>query len=311
MLKVIQLLVISSLFSHASFADTHMEEVCKNSITVNGSMVSKDDINFYKGAERVYTFGKSHTKGYFLSVFHNGPLKELSFQFRPYDLKEKDGKIYILFGHEIKVLDKNNFGVINTFKTSAKKISKLHELASELEVTEDKIYIAHGSLGLVVLKTEDGEVLHEKKFELPHSNSHISRATGIALQADRIYLAYDNVTYDFNSKKRAFEGLLISDLQLNRLKTTSIKVKREALHEPSLDIIDGMLVSQNLTNIYVYKMNNLMKDKWFWPRKRLYNFDGFNFLGNPYLENGLIKGCFSRYDQHSEEFQVKYNEVKY
>jgi len=302
--------IIAIMVGLSVFASVELQSFCKNSIKSEGSILQKDDISFYKGSDKTYAYGKSHTIGNFLKVFKGDQeVETIPFDYKIMDMKEDGDKLYILQPQYLMILDKQSLALISIAKTTNQYIEKKHQIAKEFEIYNDAIFIAHGSLGLSVLDKTNGTILKEVVFELPHHEKQISSATGIAISKDRVYLAYDNVTYDFNRKKRAFEGLLVLDIHLNKLKAISIKQNREALHEPSLSIIDGKLYSQNLQNIYVYSTKNILKAKHFWPKRRLFKFNnGSQLMGKPMIEKGKIKGCFSKYIPGSDSFSAFFDE---
>ena len=301
--------LIAIMIGLTVFANSELQSFCKNSIKSEGSILQKDDISFYQGSEKKYAYGRSHNIGNFLKVFNGEQTETIPFDFKIMDMKEHGDKIYILQPQNLMVLKKDTLELESLFKTTNQFIEKKHQIAREFEILNDAVFIAHGSLGLSIIDKTDGRIIKEAVFELPHHEKQISSATGIAISKEHIYLAYDNVTYDFNRKKRAFEGLLILDHHLNKLKALSIKQNREALHEPSLSIIDGKLYSQNLQNIYVYTTKNILKAKNLWPKRRLFKFNkGSQLMGKPIIEKGKIKGCFSKYLPEVDAFSAFFDE---
>ncbi|OUR95487.1 hypothetical protein A9Q84_16775 [Halobacteriovorax marinus] len=304
------LVLILLTFSQYSIAATYLEKLCKDAIITIDGRSSQNLIKLYEGSS-TFIFGKTRKNGNFITKLDNDEIKTLDqLDLKIHDLKESGDKLYALSNNSILVLDKLSLNELTIFKTSKDNISLKHQRASEIEIIQDKIFIAHGSLGLIVLNKKTGEMVDHNEYSLPHKKGHISRATGLAIWEDKILLAYDNVTYNYGSKKRAFEGLLVADLiTLEKIKTTSINTRREALHEPSLDFVDGKLFSQNLHLIFEYDLNKLLKAKYFWPMKRRWFFDGHEIIGKPLLSNGKIRSCFKKYNSNLDTFSSRYFEV--
>jgi hypothetical protein len=301
--------ILALMIGLSVYASTNLQNFCKDSIKSEGSMLQKDEVNFYKGKDRTFAYGRSHKIGNYLKVFKGESEETIPFDFKIMDMKEVGDKIYILQPQHFMVLNSSTLALEALHKTTHQFIEKKHQIAREFEIIGESVYIAHGSFGLVVLNKNTGLITKEAVFDLPHAKNHLSSATGIAVAKDRIYMAYDNVTYDFNTKKRAFEGLLILDHELNKLKAIPIKQNREALHEPSLSIIDGDLYSQNLEHIYVYSTKKIMRAKKFWPKKRLFRFfDGARLMSKPIIEKDKLKGCFSKYNPDTDSFSAFFRE---
>ncbi|EQC51568.1 hypothetical protein [Bacteriovorax sp. DB6_IX] len=297
--------MIAILIGLSVYANVHMKGFCKNSIKSEGSVLHKDDISFYESQGRTYAYGKSLDEGNFLKIFTKEGVETIPFDYKVMDMKEVGNQIFLLQPQNLMVLDKETLKLEGLYKTTHQYLEKKHQIAREFEVLGDQIFIAHGSFGLSVLDKKTGEITKEAIFNLPHGPNQISQATGIAISKEHIYLSYDNVTYNFGTKKRAFEGLLVLDHELNKLKALSIKQNREALHEPSLSIVDGKLYSQNLGHIYVYPTKNILKAKNFWPKRRLFKFNNESqLLGKPIIKKDKLKGCFSKYNPERDSFSA-------
>ncbi len=309
-MKVFKILSLALLISTSVLSNSILNEFCQESIKVEGSQLIRDDIKFHQGIDRLYIYGKSHSSGNFVGFYKNGSRYSIPSRDEVIDLKEVGERIFILSFDTVLVLDKTTLIPLNAFSTTDTYIEHKHQMPREIEVIAEKIYVAHGSLGISEIDMTTN-TRTEKLFELPHAKNHLSAATGIAVDRNenKVYIAYDNVTYDFGKKTRAFEGLVIADKSLNKLKAISIKQNREALHEPSLELIDGMLYSQNLDFIFVYPTKKLMRARKLWPKRRLFSFTNKSqLMSQATISNGKVKGCFSKYDPSTGSFLAFFDE---
>ena len=123
---------------------------------------------------------------------------------------------------------------------------------------------------------------------------------------------FDNITYDFGDKTRAFEGMVLADQKtLKTQKIIWLNQKREALHEPSLERDGDVLYSQNLHIIFNYRIDKIEKLRSLNPNRRLYNFNRRALIGKPMVENKTITGCFREYYSDNEKPKVIYSSFSY
>lgn len=252
--------------------------------------VKGDGTTHYKTKKSHYIF-----KGRKLYKFENEMTTLLPSKYPIKAVKEYNDKIYILTGEHIFVRHLSDLSFDFAFNTSLTQLNKRHEEAQDLAIVNGVIYVAHGSKGVVKIDPMSGSILDQRTFDLPHDTGHISTATGISSVNNLLYVMMDNVTYNFSTKKRAFEGLVILNESLNQEKVISIRQSREALHYPKSFATNEFLISRNLHNLYFYDMKKMNKARSLWPKRRLYNFDGLMLASNPAFYNNEVSGCFSKY----------------
>ncbi len=274
-------------------ASSYIKKTCNKAYS-EGTPTNK--IEMTEGQNKQFVYGKDRNEGYFFDVVENDTLKErILTEYLPLDTKENDGYIYTLFANQIIVRDALTLNVVMKIKTTKNSITNKHQAASELHIVDNNIYVAHGSLHLVVIDKKSGSIINNTKYDVQKKPSHVSRMTGIEVYNGTIYMMFDNVTYDFSDQTRAFEGMLNVDLKtLKPTKQIWINQRVEALHEPSLQRDGENLYSQNLHLVFNYKVKNLNRLRTLRPNRRLYNFDNFKLLGSPIISQGKIKGCYTK-----------------
>ena len=162
------------------------------------------------------------------------------------------------------------------------------------------------------MNKHSGEIIKNVKFDVQKKATHESRLTGLEIFQDKIYMMFDNVTYDFGDKTRAFEGMLIVNKKdLKREKILWLNQKREALHEPSLERDGNVLYSQNLHLIFNYKIDKIDRMRSLNPNRRLYNFNNRKLVGTPIVKEKTIYGCFRETYSQSDEPKAIYSTFKY
>ena len=305
---ILSLLILSSALAN------HFDLLCEKSLRYQNGQTVSDKIELFKGNENNYAIGKKQGTGYFLDITNKS--NELTFssseKMLPKDLKEYEGKIYILFADRIQVRDSINYNLLHEFATLKSPIANKYQAAWEIEILDDKIYMAHGSEHLVILNRATGKIIDKKKFDVQKKPSHRSILSGIEVYQNKIYMMFDNITYDFGDKTRAFEGMVLADQKtLKTQKIIWLNQKREALHEPSLERDGDVLYSQNLHIIFNYRIDKIEKLRSLNPNRRLYNFNRRALIGKPMVENKTITGCFREYYSDNEKPKVIYSSFSY
>ncbi len=225
------------------------------------------------------------------------------------DISTSNNSTYVLLPSKIIKINNVNLNTEDSYDLKL-VVQSSNDLPHGFTIKDETFYIAYGKHGLVKMNMNDRE-LKIFSFTLPHDKGQISKTTGVAINGTDLFLLYDNVTYDFSTNKRAFEGVVMTSLeQLNNYKAISIRADREALHEGNLYIRDGKLYSQNLHILFEYDLNKLKKAKYFWPQRRLFNFEGNQILGRATVKNKTISGCFKNYDQSTDSFTSFFSTVK-
>ena len=305
--------IIFALITSFSFSNEYFSKICHNAITTQGNYIYTDKINFHPTQNGTYIFGLTRKFGGFIDFFNENKNEvsfTMNFDKRIYDLQEDEEYIYALTKDRVLKINKISKKV-QEMRTLESPPLKRKEFALEIELIHHKIYVAHGSHHLVVLDKDSGEILTKKNFSLPHhSNGHQSALTGLVKFEDRLLLSFDNITYDFANKRRAFEGLVVADIEtLKQEKAIQINWKREALADPSLDIYEGKLYSQNLEILFQYDLNRAIQSKVFKPNKRYHSLNKSTILGRAFVQDGKIKGCFQKYHVEKGVFSSFYNEI--
>ncbi|MFG1500758.1 hypothetical protein ABMA70_11180 [Halobacteriovorax sp. XZX-3] len=279
-MKQVLLVVIISLIAFAS--EGNLDSFCAS---------KKGDTGHYKSGSNYYIF-----KGPFLYKFEEEQIRLIFSKYEIRSVKEYKGKLYILTPDYVFVHNLNNYEFVTSFPSTHLPIIQKHQSAQDMTIMNDKLFIAHGSLGLMKIDLSSYNVESAHNFDLPHDSSQVSTATGIDNDGKRIFVMLDNVTYNFSTKKRAFEGLVILDENMNQDNVLSIRQNREALHMPKAVIHNGFLISKNIQNLYFYEISELNKIKSLWPKRRLYDFAGDDLASTPAIVDGKVYGCFNQYD---------------
>lgn len=251
----------------------------------------KGDTGHYKNGDNYYIY-----KGPFLYKFEDDQIRLIFSKYEIRSVREYGKKLYILTPDYIFVHGLGDYEFITSFPSTNQTISKKHETAQDMAILNNKLYIAHGSLGIIKIDLQSNSIESTHFFDLPHETGQLSTATGIDTDSRRIYVMLDNVTYNFSTKKRAYEGLVILDENLNQERVVPIRQNREALHMPKAIISGEYLVSRNLQNLYFYKLGNIDRVKTLWPKRRLYDFAGVDLKSNPWITNNKVYGCFNLYN---------------
>ncbi len=293
--------VLASSYMHSLCSDAYVDGKATNNITIKEGQVNN------------YIFGKDRSDGYFFDIVQNDQLVErMQTQFLPLDTIEDNGYIYTLYSNQIIVKDANNLNVVMKMKTTKNPITNKHQAASEIHIEGNNIYIAHGSLHLVIMDKKSGLTINQVKYDIQKKKSHISRLTGLEVHNNKIYMMYDNVTYDFGDQTRAFEGMLIVDkTSLKPIKQIWIKQSQEALHEPTLNRDGNTLYSQNLHLIFNYNIDKLERLRTLRPNRRLYNFDNLKLIGKPIVKDRKISGCFKKRASQNGDISSTYYQYTY
>lgn len=126
------------------------------------------------------------------------------------DLAIVEDELWILFDDHLNVVDRHTGREVAQVKTTIEGLSEpRHERAYEMTVAGEKIYVAHGSLGLSVINIANKKL--EKTFDLglrTQKEGHWSRAVGVAQAAGNLYLTIDGVTLQTETSK-PLNGLII------------------------------------------------------------------------------------------------------
>ena len=305
---IIGLLIISSALAN------HFDLLCENALQYQNGNAKSDKIELFPGSLNNYAIGKKVNNGYFVDITNkdNELITSTKEQMLPKDLKEHDSKIYILFADRIQVRDALNYNLITEFPTVKSPITDKYQAAWELSIVEDKIFVAHGSRHLVIINRLNGKILDQKKYDVQKKASHRSMLTGIEIYQNKIYMMFDNITYDFGDKTRAFEGMVLAKQNdLKAQKVIWLNQNKEALHEPGLERDGEILYSQNLHIIFNYRIDRIEKLRTLRPNRRLYNFNRRALVGKPMVSNKTIEGCFREYYSDNDEPRAIYSTFKY
>lgn len=224
------------------------------------------------------------------------------------DLKVFNDKIYVLHEDKVSIYTKE-FILLNQISIKMSIFSK-HDLPTSFELHENKIYIGHGERGLVVINIDD-ESQEIYSYPLPHASTQRSKITGIAIHGQFLIMLFDNITYDFNTDKRAFEGVVISSFDnLKSGHAISIRQDREAHHEGNLYISGNKLYSQHLHILFELDIKKLLNGKYFYPQRRLFNFEDQYIYGRATVINKNVIGCFRQYEPETDTFKLSFNTFK-
>ena len=99
MLNLVKILFCIAIMSNAIIANEELEKICENSLTQQGSYIYRDKLNFYQGNESVYVFGKSRTKGGFITINSPSGAQELNLNEIPKDIYEKGAHLFVLLNN--------------------------------------------------------------------------------------------------------------------------------------------------------------------------------------------------------------------
>ena len=212
------------------------------------------------------------------------------------DIKLENEIVYILIGTELRVYDISQLKFVSNIRTLPENYEYTkYIIPFELTVSENKIFIAHGEIGIIQVAKEN--LVIEKVLNIivpqPHSG-HRSLFSGVAFNNDQLFIGVDNITYDFGKKKRAFEGVVVFDLEKNKnTKVISVNQRQEAYHEPSMIFSDRKLYINNLNLYFEHGLKNIMNTRrYLRPDKRIYNFKPGYLVNKGFIKNGHMHGCF-------------------
>lgn len=288
-MKQLVLFIFISLMALTSSAN--LDEFCE---------AKQGDTGHYKSGDNYYIY-----KGAYLYKFEQDQIRLIFSKYEVRAVKEYKGKLYILTPNHIFVRNLNDYSFNTSFATTDQTIVKSHQQAQDMTIADEFIYIAHGSLGLIKISIASQAIETTHEFTLPHEKGQISTATGIDYSQGKLFVMLDNVTYNFSTRKRAFEGLVMLDQNLNQIREIPIRQNREALHMPKAIVANGFLISKNIQNLYFYKISEFDRVKTLWPKRRLFDFDGVDLDSTPAIENGKVYGCFNQYDGKSFKYMHK------
>ncbi|MEH0861954.1 MULTISPECIES: hypothetical protein [unclassified Halobacteriovorax] len=283
-----QFLLVLAIFISSVSAQASLDQFCKS---------KKGDTGHYKNGDNYYIY-----KGAFLYKFEEDQIRLIFSKYEIRSVREYDDKIYILTPDYVFVHRLGDYEFVTSFPTTDQQMTKKHQTAQDMAILNDKLFIAHGSLGLIKIDLLGNSIESNHQFDLPHERGQVSTATGIDTYNGRLFVMLDNVTYNFSTKKRAYEGLVILDENMNQQRVVPIRQNREALHMPKAIISGGFLISRNMQNLYFYKLSELDRVRTLWPKRRLYDFAGVDLDSNPWISNGQVYGCFNRYDGKGFEY---------
>lgn len=291
MKRIITLFI--SFLSLASFA----QDICKE--------VKNENIEFKYFNNHLFSISQST-----LSKFDQNYnlIKQIELEGKIVDLQFIDGQFYILHTNKISIYDQE-FSLEDEIVLKLNN-SSVHDLPTSLAISQEKIYVGHGEHQLLVINKND---LTQEKYQypLPHAKSQRSKVTGLVIHESNLIMLLDNITYDFSTNKRAFEGVLVIALNdLKSAKPISIRQEVEAHHEGSLFISGGKLYSQHLHIVFELDIKKLLTGKYFYPQRRLFNFDGKNIYGRATVINKNIVGCFRKYEPQTDSFILSFDSFK-
>lgn len=296
---LLRLLILVLLSIQTTHATNHLEKlssICDEAMRTNSptflsrKTISKQDDLFRIVAQNIRGYSSVY---FFFKEVQASPIHIFISDYI-IDFVRVDSSLYVLTFEGLREYDFSSgilLGEYPTYELKTKSFNK-YELPTALAFGNGKLYITHGELGLSSFNIETRNLDSQVDFKIEQDHGQRSWATGIAFYNDQLYVAFDNITYDYNSKKRAFEGIVVFDDELNTVFKRRLNQAREAYHEPYLSIDKSHLIMRNLDLNFIFTFKSIFQTKGLRPLKRIYNYDGHRPLGILSYKSKRIEGCF-------------------
>ena len=290
-MKRILLLFTLSL---CTYAQTTLDRACDNlidrtqvGVKVNKPILKVDQDKLYMSSR----FGD--IKSFDLKT--NQLIQEFSINEKINDFTVTSETIWAITNHSLLKIDIESGDILKEFPTSLEAVkSTKYEVAKAMTQKDHLLYIANGERSIALFDPQLEKIVNEKRLELPQENAQRSWATGISIAQDYLYLGIDNITYNFSTKKRAFEGIAIYNrFTLERVHIVSVRQNLEAYHMPRLFTYKNSIISNNLFLYFFNDAQKLLKQKKITPQRRMYQFSAGKPFGTltPYGDHFI--GCFN------------------
>lgn len=200
-------------------------------------------------------------------------------------------------------IDLSRFRVVAEFPNQIETQNpEKYEVAYGLTTFENKVFIANGSLGISVFDTKSEKFIQHLKPGLKQPNpKHISYATDVIVSQNKLIVIYDNATYDFVGKMRAYEGFAIYNIQSGLLeKLIPVDQKREAIFEPKLMIDQNKVILSSMHLFFENQISNLLSSSMYNPQRRIYQYPNGKPLGTGFISNSQLFACFITADEYGK-----------
>lgn len=231
-----------------------------------------------------------------ISDFNGEGTSEIRVKQTVNDIKVSGNDLVVVSDTNIILYDLETLKEVRTRRTldEGQQYSKYNK-AYEAYIHNDDLYIAHGEAGVIKyeLSTLAKLTIINPKFKQP-TTALRSLISGVTGNGTYLYLGVDNVNYDFGRDKRAFEGIGIYNLKMNKLeKAISVNQNQEAYHLPSLQIVGSDLWINNLHLYFQHDLKKLHKTKRYLnPDLRVYSYTPGYLVGRALLKGKAFYGCF-------------------
>ena len=202
--------VIPSL-SYSITTQTLNESLCSN------ILAKKRSPGFYR-VHKPLTYENEGThyfinKNKFFSLHQDGGDKNIHFPLdeNTVDFFVKENSLWTL-GNNLTERDLITGQIKNKYTTAPKALMKLaHATAKSFHVLEDKIYIAHGNLGLVVFDLSAREFIHTDKINTKNGRGLPSEAVSVSGEShSQLFIA-------MSSWHKGFDGITVYDATSKRV----------------------------------------------------------------------------------------------
>jgi WD40 repeat protein len=287
-------ILLLSLFCLSSFAQNSLNQAC--------SEIKKPMTRVL--GETLFMASKSgEIRSFDLKT--NKLITTLNIEKRINDFEVLGNTLWAISNNELHMIDLSSGQVMGSFPTSYDdlEMNSKYEVAKAITSKDHLLYIVNGEKSLAIFDTDLLKITKERKFSLPQKGNHRSWATGISIFGDKLYVGVDNITYNFSTKKRALEGIVIYDIEtLNRDHIVSVRQNLEAYHMPRLFTYKGSIISNNLFLYFFNDAKKLLKQKKITPQRRLYQFDSGEPVGSLAPYGNTFVGCFSNQSRSKTVF---------
>lgn len=299
-----KLILLLSLISVNAFATAELDRFfhsneamkqCQKALVKNGNYTYKRLKSIFHGEDKVYFVQyKNHLSTIAIYDLLSGDKRELQFEGLIEDIVVKTEGAYILGQRELYLLDKDTDAIIFKMRTLPQRMTyNKNSLARGLYIDESHLYIAHGTVGVLVYKKINNQFVKVIAPKLPQPNtSHISKVTDVEGLNGKLYFTYDDVTLAHDSK--AFEGLAIWNLGNDSLETlVPVNQRKEAYYKSNLTINDDELIISNLHLNFRHRLNNVATYGHMSPFDRIWKYDDGELIGRSLIVDKKFYGCFS------------------
>jgi len=231
--------------------------------------------------------------------------KTLKLEHRTRALKIVENKLYVLGNDTLSAIDlitqKTLFSIPTQDIVSQQQLTKYHLSARGFDIINNIAYVAHGTLGLMVIDLKSKMILEQVHITPPQpEGKHISMIEDIKIKQDgTAIVAYDNYTGEIMGA-RAFEGFALIDIyNLSPLKFKAIKQYAEALARVQILSVKNEIAINNFGLLFNYNPNKIWSDRYAVPQRRLWSFPNKGaIIGRPFMTKDHIFACL-RYNKQN------------